>query len=155
MPVSKETFTSDNWTSTQKKLASNYVSGQNILITIEDDKFKKNELVTVDKIIIDKHNKQRVLLQDGRNLIISKYKNFEVGQLKNLEICKGEKIMTRMPSKNIANGDTFTVKKTDSDGNIITEEGVLIGSAEIFAYHAALLYILVFNNDQSSFHFLL
>lgn len=122
----KPIFLSDNWTAQQKRSVKNYLKGMAILITQEHGEFKKNEIVCVEKTIKDKFNQNRIQLTDGRYLINSKYKNFEVGQEEKLEICKGEKIMARMPYKEITNGDIFTVTGLDKNENICTKEGVII-----------------------------
>jgi conjugative relaxase-like TrwC/TraI family protein len=123
---SKVIFKSENWTAAQKKSSKNYTEGQKILITITSNRFQKNELVTVSKIEKDRTNKNRVKLDDGRYLSISHYKNYEVGTSEILELCKGERIMARMPHNDISNGAVFTVTGADKYGNITTKEGMII-----------------------------
>ena len=127
-PQTKEVFKSDNWTACQKKSAKNYVAGQKILITKDHGRFKRNELLTIKDTTKDHLNHNRVRLTDGRLLSISKYRNFEVGEAKDIELCPGEKVMARMPFNDIANGDVFTVKGKDIYGNITTKEGMIIPS---------------------------
>ncbi|MCP4099985.1 MAG: AAA family ATPase, partial [Lentisphaerae bacterium] len=122
----KETFISNNWTAQQKKSAKNYVKGMTILIRQSHGEFKKNEIVEVEGVVKDEFKRNRLNLKDGRYLSYTNYNNFEVGQREKLDLCKGEKIMARMPYNDIANGDIFTVSGRDRHGNITTKEGVVI-----------------------------
>lgn len=123
---SKDIFKSMNWTTAQKRSAKSYSKGLKLLITSDHDSFKQNELLTVSKVIKNKYKQNRVLLSDGRILNISKYKKYEIGETKNIELCPGDKIMARLGQNEIVNGDVYTVRGKDIYGNIATDEGIII-----------------------------
>ena len=122
-PHTKEIFKSTNWTAEQKKSTKNYVPEQRILITNDHDNFKKNEILTVDKIITDDKKRNRILTTSGKLLKITEYSKFEIGETKNIELSHGDKIMTRLNDGDIYNGKTHIIKNIDSHGNITTERG--------------------------------
>ena len=115
------------WTAQQRRVAENYRLEQ--VVTFNQDvkgAFKKGESLTVERI-----EKNKVVLADGRTLELSKAAFFDVAARREIELAAGDKILLRANDKKVGlvNGDVLTVKAIGSDGRIETAEGKTLPSS--------------------------
>lgn len=121
--LDKEIFITHNWTRTQKTNIQNYHKNMKIHININKQNFKQNEIVTIEKI-----ENNKIYVNNERQLHLSDYKSYDIGEIQNIEIAKGDIIQFRKENKKskIINGEIVKVDKIDSNGNIVTSNNKII-----------------------------
>jgi len=128
----KKIFISHDWTNEKRTNLKSYQKGMTLHINIDHSNFEQNEIVTVDSI-----QNKRLITDDGRILSISKYKNYDVGKIKEIDLAVGDKIQFRKGDNknNIINGEVTTIKDIDKKGNILTSDGKVIDTSFKYLRH--------------------
>ena len=119
----KKIFISHDWTKEKRTNSKSYQKGMLLQINVDNGNFRQNETVTVDRI-----QNKRLITDDGRTLSIAKYKNYDVGEIKEIDLAIGDRIQFRKGDNknNIINGEITTIKDIDKKGNILTSDGKVI-----------------------------
>jgi len=112
------------WTRSQKCDVSNYRAG--LVVTFAQD-------VGVTKkgtYLVTEVEKDSVHIEGGKLLPFKKISSFDVGERKTIEIAKGDKILLRANDKKIGltNGTILNVEHIESNGSIVTKEGIIVPS---------------------------
>jgi conjugative relaxase-like TrwC/TraI family protein len=111
------------WTIQQRGNWRNYLPGQMVTFTKSALGMKAGESTTIERV-----EKGKVLLSGDKVLPLKNAALFDVGIVRPIGICPGDKILVRANQRTLGliNGQVLTVGKIEADGTLHTREGATV-----------------------------
>ncbi len=118
------------WTTQQKRRAANYQAGHLIIFNRQTGIWKAGDFVEVRRVTA----KGEILLWANgveHQLSLRAAEHFDVGRPRLVEVAAGDKLLVRANQKRfgLINGQVLTVDRIETDGAILTKEGVRLPSS--------------------------
>ena len=115
------------WTIQQKRNAANYQPGQSVVFTRPFGNWKPGESVEVRRVT--EAGSVTVVSNGMESTLPTKAGDyFDVGRQRSIEVTTGDKLLIRANQKHIGliNGQVLTLDRVETDGSILTREGLRI-----------------------------
>jgi hypothetical protein len=116
-------YDSLRWTIQQRGNWRNYQPGQTVTFSKSVSGMKAGESAIIERV-----EKGKVLLPGDKALPLRNAASFDVGIVRSVGVCSGDKILIRANQKSLGliNGQVLTIDKIEPDGSFHTREGTSV-----------------------------